>query len=178
MDFRFVFYVLSFLSLCLSGTLLVPLGVSLAYGEAEAKAFLFSTLICGGIGLAGTRACFDPGRKEIGNREGFAIVGLGWMVVCLLGALPYLFAGTFSSLVNACFESTSGFTTTGATVIEDLEVLSKGILFWRSLTHWLGGMGIILLSMAILPMLGVGGMQLYRAEVPGPCAGPLEAAHP
>ena len=90
------------------------------------------------------------------------------MVVCLLGALPYLFAGTFSSLVNACFESTSGFTTTGATVIQDLEILPKGILFWRSLTHWLGGMGIILLSMAILPMLGVGGMQLYRAEVPGP----------
>lgn len=167
MDFRFVFYVLSFLSLCLSGTMLVPLGVSLAYGEAEAKAFLISILICGGIGLAGS-ILFRSGKKEIGNREGFAIVGLGWMVVCLLGALPYIFAGTFSSLVNACFESTSGFTTTGATVIEDLEVLSKGILFWRSLTHWLGGMGIILLSMAILPMLGVGGMQLYRAEVPGP----------
>ena len=167
MDFRFVFYVLSFLSLCLSGTLLVPLGVSLAYGEAEAKAFLLSALICGGIGLGGL-VLFRSERKEIGNREGFAIVGLGWMVVCLLGALPYLFAGTFSSLVNACFESTSGFTTTGATVIQDLEILSKGILFWRSLTHWLGGMGIILLSMAILPMLGVGGMQLYRAEVPGP----------
>lgn len=167
MDYRFVSYVLSFLSLCLSGTLLLPLGVSLAYGEAETKAFLFSTLICGGIGLAGS-FLFRSGKKEIGNREGFAIVGLGWMVVCLLGALPYIFAGTFSSLVNACFESTSGFTTTGATVIEDLEVLSKGILFWRSLTHWLGGMGIILLSMAILPMLGVGGMQLYRAEVPGP----------
>jgi trk system potassium uptake protein TrkH len=90
------------------------------------------------------------------------------MAVCFLGALPYLFAGTFSSLVNACFESTSGFTTTGATVVQNLEILPKGVLFWRSLTHWLGGMGIILLSMAILPMLGVGGMQLYRAEVPGP----------
>jgi trk system potassium uptake protein TrkH len=111
---------------------------------------------------------FRSERKEIGHREGFAIVGLGWMVVCLLGALPYLFAGTFSSVVNACFESTSGFTTTGATVVQNIEVLPKGILFWRSLTHWLGGMGIILLSMAILPMLGVGGMQLYRAEVPGP----------
>ncbi len=167
MDFRFVFYVLSFLSLCLAGTLLAPMGISLAYGEEEAKAFLLSVLICGGIGLGGL-ALFRSGRKEIGNREGFAIVGLGWVLVCLLGALPFLFAGTFSSLVNACFESTSGFTTTGATVLQDIEVLPKGILFWRSLTHWLGGMGIILLSMAILPMLGVGGMQLYRAEVPGP----------
>ncbi len=167
MDFRFVFYILSFLSLCLSGALLVPLLISLAYGEAETKAFLFSILICGGFGLAGS-ILFRSEKKEIGNREGFAIVGLGWMAICLLGALPYLFAGTFSSVVNACFESTSGFTTTGATVLDDIEILPKGILFWRSLTHWLGGMGIILLSMAILPMLGVGGMQLYRAEVPGP----------
>ncbi len=167
MDFRVVFYVLSFLSLCLSGALLVPAGISLAYGEGVVKAFLLSALICGGIGLGGL-TLFRSERKELGHREGFAIVGLGWMLVCLLGALPYLFAGTFSSLVNACFESTSGFTTTGATVIQDLEILPKGILFWRSLTHWLGGMGIILLSMAILPMLGVGGMQLYRAEVPGP----------
>jgi trk system potassium uptake protein TrkH len=167
MDFRFVFYILSFLSLCLAGTLLLPLGISFAYGEAETRAFLFSILVCGGIGLAGW-VFLRSDKKEIGNREGFAIVGMGWMGVCLLGALPYLFAGTFSSVVNACFESTSGFTTTGATVIGDLEALPKGILFWRSLTHWLGGMGIILLSMAILPMLGVGGMQLYRAEVPGP----------
>jgi trk system potassium uptake protein TrkH len=167
MDFRVVFYVLSFLSLCLSGTLLVPMGISFGYGEEEAMAFLVAAAICGGIGLGGLMA-FRSERKEIGHREGFAIVGLGWMVVCLLGALPYLFAGTFSSAVNACFESTSGFTTTGATVVQNIELLPKGILFWRSLTHWLGGMGIILLSMAILPMLGVGGMQLYRAEVPGP----------
>jgi trk/ktr system potassium uptake protein len=167
MDLRLVFYVLSFLSLCLSGTLLVPMGICLLCGEAEAKAFLFSSLICGGGGLAGSILFRSP-RKEIGHREGFAIVGAGWVLVCFLGALPYLFAGTFPNLVNACFESTSGFTTTGATVIENIEVLPKGILFWRSLTHWLGGMGIILLSMAILPMLGVGGMQLYRAEVPGP----------
>jgi trk system potassium uptake protein TrkH len=167
MDFRFVFYILSFLALCLSGALVLPMGVSLVYGEPEAKAFFHSILICGGIGLAGL-ALLRSGRKEIGNREGFAIVGLGWIGVCLLGALPYLLAGILPIWVNACFESTSGFTTTGATVIEDLEILPKGILFWRSLTHWLGGMGIILLSMAILPMLGVGGMQLYRAEVPGP----------
>jgi trk system potassium uptake protein TrkH len=167
MDFRVVFFVLSFLSLCLAGTLLVPLGIALAYGEAEASAFLYAFLVCGGTGLAGW-VLFRSERKEFGHREGFAIVGLGWVLVCLFGALPYIFAGTFSSVVNACFESTSGFTTTGATVIENIESLPKGILFWRSLSHWLGGMGIILLSMAILPMLGVGGMQLYRAEVPGP----------
>ncbi len=167
MDFRFVFYILSFLSVCLSGALLVPLVISFACGEPETRAFVLSIAICGGVGLGGS-ILFRTEKKEIGHREGFAIVGLGWMVICLLGALPYLFAGTFSSVVNACFESTSGFTTTGATVLADIEALPKGILFWRSLTHWLGGMGIILLSMAILPMLGVGGMQLYRAEVPGP----------
>ncbi len=167
MDFRVIFFVLSFLSLCLAGTLLVPMGISFAYGEGEATAFLFSALICAGIGLGGW-FLFRPERREFGHREGFAIVGLGWLLACFLGALPYLFAGTFTSVVNACFESTSGFTTTGATVVENIEILPKGILFWRSLTHWLGGMGIILLSMAILPMLGVGGMELYRAEVPGP----------
>jgi len=167
MDFRVIFFVLSFLSLCLAGALLVPMGISLAYGEGEATAFLYSALICAGIGLLGW-FLFRPERKEFGHREGFAIVGLGWLLACFPGALPYLFSGTFTSVVNACFESTSGFTTTGATVVENIEILPRGILFWRSLTHWLGGMGIILLSMAILPMLGVGGMELYRAEVPGP----------
>lgn len=167
MDFRRVFSILSFLLLCLSGTLLLPMAVSLLYGESEAWAFLYAFFLCGGIGLVGY-LLLRTGPKEITHREGFAIVGLGWIIACLMGAVPYLLTGTPDSFLDALFESSSGFTTTGATVIQDVEILSKGILFWRSLTHWLGGMGIILLSMAILPMLGVGGMQLYKAEVPGP----------
>ncbi len=167
MDFRRVFSILSFLLLCLSGTLLLPMGVSYLYGEPETKAFFYSFLICGFTGLAGY-LLFRSDTKEISHREGFAIVGLGWVIVCLMGSVPFLLAGTFPNFLDALFESSSGFTTTGATVLDDIEILPKGILFWRSLTHWLGGMGIILFSMAILPMLGVGGMQLYRAEVPGP----------
>ena len=167
MDFRLVFYLLGFLLLCLSGTLLIPLTISIWDGEAVTWAFLASFFVCVGTGLVGFLG-FRAERKEISHREGFAIVGVGWVLVCLIGALPFLFAGVFPHFVDACFESTSGFTTTGATVIEDIEVLPRAILFWRSFSHWLGGMGIILLSMAILPMLGVGGMQLYQAEVPGP----------
>ncbi len=167
MDFHRILSILSFLLLCLSGVLLVPMGVSLLYGEPEAKAFLFSFLLCSLVGLVGF-LCFRSDSKELTPREGFVIVGFGWIVACLMGSVPYLFAGTFTTYLDAFFESASGFTTTGATVLEDIEVLPKGILFWRSLTHWLGGMGIIVLSMAILPKLGVGGMQLYRAEVPGP----------
>jgi len=167
MDFRRVFSILSFLLLCLSGTLLLPLGVSYLYGEPEVLAFFWSFVLCGAIGGAGY-LLLRTGKQEITHREGFAIVGLGWVLVCLLGAVPFQFAGTFPHFLDAFFESTSGFTTTGATVLDDIEVVPRGILFWRSLTHWVGGMGIILFSMAILPMLGVGGMQLYRAEVPGP----------
>jgi len=160
--------------LCMSGTLLVPMIVSFLYSEIGiAFSFLASCLICGGLGLAGY-FLFKTERKEISHREGCAIVGLGWILICLIGALPYIFAGTFPSITDACFESASGFTTTGASVLNEIEGLPKGILFWRSFTHWLGGMGIILLSMAILPMLGVGGMQLFQAEVPGPVADRLK----
>ncbi|MEZ4683816.1 MAG: potassium transporter TrkG [Caldilineaceae bacterium] len=106
-------------------------------------------------------------------REGFAIVTFGWLGFSLFGCLPYLFSGTIPSFTDAFFETISGFTTTGATILTEIESLPHGILLWRSLTHWLGGMGIIVLSLAILPFLGVGGMQLFKAEVPGPVADKL-----
>ncbi|MBN2637509.1 MAG: TrkH family potassium uptake protein [Bacteroidales bacterium] len=105
--------------------------------------------------------------KNIGKREGFLIVTLTWLVSSLFGALPYLFSGAIPSFTNAFFETMSGFTTTGASVLKDIEALPKNILFWRSMTHWMGGMGIIVLTVAILPFLGVGGMQLFVAEMPG-----------
>jgi len=114
-----------------------------------------------------------PKPMVINHREGMVIVSLGWIVCAFFGALPFALGG-FPSFTDAYFESMSGFTTTGASILTDIEALPKGLLFWRSLTHWLGGMGIIVLTIAILPFLGVGGMQLYKAEVPGPVADKLQ----
>ncbi|MEE8542064.1 MAG: potassium transporter TrkG, partial [Desulfobacterales bacterium] len=104
----------------------------------------------------------------ISHREGMAIVTIGWTVVGFFGALPFYFSGEFGPFVDCFFESVSGFTTTGSSILTNIEAVSKGLLFWRSFIQWLGGMGIIVLSVAILPFLGVGGMQLYKAEVPSP----------
>lgn len=117
---------------------------------------------------------FRDDKAEYGLRDAFAIVTLGWVIVGFLGALPYIASGTLPSVTDAVFESFSGFTTTGATVVVDIEKLPRSILFWRSLTHWLGGMGIIVLSVAILPLLGVGGMAMFKAEVPSPVVDKLK----
>jgi len=102
------------------------------------------------------------------KREGYIVVTFGWIIMTLSGTLPYLFTESIPSFTNAFFETMSGYTTTGATILNDIEAVPKGVLFWRSLTHWIGGMGIIVLAIAILPLLGIGGMQLFAAEAPGP----------
>jgi len=106
--------------------------------------------------------------KEFSKREGYLIVTLGWFLMSVFGAFPFFFSGYFPSFTDAFFETVSGFTTTGASILSDVEVLPHGLLFWRSMTHWIGGMGIIVLSIAIMPLLGIGGMQLFQAEVAGP----------
>ncbi|GAP43908.1 Trk-type K+ transport system, membrane component [Lentimicrobium saccharophilum] len=106
-------------------------------------------------------------QNSIGKREGYIIVSLTWVIISFFGAIPFILSGVTTSYTDAFFETMSGFTTTGATIFTDIEALPKGILFWRSMTHWIGGMGIIVLSLAILPILGIGGMQLFVAEVPG-----------
>ena len=108
--------------------------------------------------------------KNLQKREGYIIVTLGWLMLTFTGALPYLFTGTIPGFVDAIFETISGYSTTGASIVNDIEALPNGILFWRSATHWIGGMGIIVLTIAILPLLGIGGMQLFMAEAPGPSA--------
>ncbi len=107
-------------------------------------------------------------RKEVKRKEGYIIVTFGWIVMSISGMLPYIFSGAIPDVTNAFFETISGYTTTGASIIDDIESMPKGILLWRSLTHWIGGMGIIVLAIAILPLLGIGGMQLFAAEAPGP----------
>lgn len=140
--------------------------VATFYGDGDAIAFFQAgaiTFVIGwGVYLA-TR--FD---EDVTTREGFAIVTMAWAATAAFGSLPYLFSGVLDSPIRAVFEAMSGFTTTGATVFSDIEALPHGVLLWRSMTHWIGGMGIIVLVIAVLPYLGVGGMQLFRAEVPGP----------
>ena len=125
--------------------------------------------------LVGTLLMFltKDHEKEVKKREGYIIVTFGWLFMSLSGMLPYLFSGAISSVANAFFETISGYTTTGATILGEIETLPKSILFWRSTTHWIGGMGIIVLAIAILPLLGIGGMQLFAAEAPGPSADKL-----
>jgi trk system potassium uptake protein TrkH len=108
--------------------------------------------------------------KTLQKRDGYIIVTLGWLILTFTGALPYLFTGTIPGFVDAIFETISGYSTTGASIVNDIEALPNGILLWRSATHWIGGMGIIVLTIAILPLLGIGGMQLFMAEAPGPSA--------
>ncbi len=168
MSYRSVLKVLGFLLLVTASCLLIPAVVSALYGDPDWPHFLaaagLGTLI-GGLVLMVVR-----GAPDLRVREGFAVVAFGWLVVGLLGAVPYWLSGQIPSFTDAVFESISGFTTTGATILVDIESRSHGTLLWRALTHWLGGMGIVLLALAILPLLGVGGMQLFRAEVPGPVA--------
>jgi len=144
----------------------LSLPFSIYYGEGESLAILYSgliTIVCGAILGISTRK--HP--KNIGRKEGYVIVAITWIIISLFGTLPFLLSGTISNFTDAFFETMSGFTTTGATILTDIEALPKGILFWRSMTHWIGGMGIIVFTVAILPILGIGGMQLYSAEMPG-----------
>jgi len=113
--------------------------------------------------------------NELGSHEAYLIVVISWVMISVFGSLPYMISGTIPSFTNAFFESISGFTTTGASILTDIEAVPKGILFWRSLTHWIGGMGIIMFSIALLPFLGIGGMQLFLAELPSPSK---EKLHP
>lgn len=114
-----------------------------------------------------------PKNTNIQKKEGYLIVTLGWLTLSFTGMLPYLFSGAIPNITNAFFETLSGYSTTGSSILTDIESMPKGILFWRSATHWIGGMGIIVLTIAILPLLGIGGMQLFKAEAPGPSADKL-----
>ncbi|NOQ26386.1 MAG: TrkH family potassium uptake protein [Bacteroidales bacterium] len=141
--------------------------VSLFYGQYDFSALITTSLICFSTG---TILWFitKNANKNIGKREGYIIVSFVWIIFSLFGALPFVISGAIPSYTDAFFETMSGFTTTGASILNDIEAMPFGLLFWRSLTQWLGGMGIIVLSIAILPMFGIGGMQLFVAEVPGP----------
>lgn len=171
MDLRGIFHLQGWLLIFLGGAMLVPLPVSLYYRSDDLIALGVSALVTAATGFIVVRSTHIA--RDVRVREGFAIVTFGWLLAAAFGALPFVISGAIPSYTDAFFETMSGFTTTGASILTDIEAMPRGLLFWRSFTHWLGGMGIILLSLAILPFLGVGGMQLFKAEVPGPVADKL-----
>ena len=168
MRWRYILHTIAIMCLFFGLTMMLPLVVGLYYRDQSVVPMLKSMAITVFSGLA-LHFIFKSGKAEvISQREGMAIVAIGWTAVGLFGALPFYFDIGFEHFVDAVFESVSGFTTTGASILTNIEAEPKGLLFWRSFIQWLGGMGIIVLSVAILPFLGVGGMQLYKAEVPSP----------
>lgn len=169
MNVRFCFQVTGKFVTYLGLLMLVPAVCTLFYPEDDLPAFLISALITSLAGLSLMFVCRIPETPtEIRRREGFLIAALCWVLASVFGAIPYYVYGVFASPVDALFESTAGFTTTGATALASIEWLPKGILFWRNFTQWLGGMGIIVLGIAIFPRLFVGGAQLMGLETTGP----------
>ncbi len=152
--------------------MLTPIPFSLYYGSED----IVSLLICATFTIIfGAVLWYTQigSSKRIGKREGYLIVSIGWISMSVFCTLPYLVSGVIPDITNAFFESVSGLTTTGATVLTDIEKVPEGILFWRSLTQWIGGMGIIVLTVAIFPLLGIGGVELFVAEAPGPTSDKL-----
>jgi len=167
MRWRYILNIVGILTLFFGLTMIFPLFVGLYYQDQSVIPVLKSMGITVIAGLVFHILFRSAKAESISQREGMAIVAIGWTAVGLFGALPF-YIGNGLSFVDAFFESVSGFTTTGSSILTNIEALSKGLLFWRSFIQWLGGMGIIVLSVAILPFLGLGGMQLYKAEVPSP----------
>jgi len=161
------------------GTLLLLVGVSMflsvlisfLYHESATLPLLYSAGLI--LGFGGLLLLLSRGKIELGVRDGFAVVSFGWLAMSAAGAIPFMMTGYIPNFTDAFFESASGFTTTGASILTNIEALPHGVLFWRSFTHWIGGMGIIVFSIAILPFLGIGGMQMFKAESPGPTADKL-----
>ena len=172
LNINIIFQMMGFLLIFNGLFMLVSSGVSFLYKDGVTQEIFFAGIVTVLAGVA-LRFASRGFSKQVKKREGYLIVTLGWVLMSLSGTLPYLFSGTIPYFTNAFFETISGYTTTGASILNDIESLPRGILFWRSTTHWIGGMGIIVLTIAILPLLGIGGMELFAAESPGPSADKL-----
>lgn len=172
MNRKMILYILGLLLLSEAALMLLPVGVDLYYHEGKYLSYLITVLALVTVGLIFTR--IKPSNKTIHARDGFVIVSFGWILVSLFGALPFFISGDIPNILDAVFESVSGFTTTGASILADVEALCHANLFWRSFTHWIGGMGVLVFIMAVLPLAGGGGdLHLMRAESPGPDVGKL-----
>ncbi len=169
MNVRLVLRVVAIIVAIVCILMLIPTGIALASSEKRCTVYFFATIALGTCFSFFTILLTAKCRKDLVTpRDGFLLVCLSWVASAGLGALPFYLSGTVPTYTDAFFETMSGFTTTGASILLDIESLPRSVLFWRSLTHWLGGMGIVVLTIAFLPLLGVGGLHLIRAEAPGP----------
>lgn len=167
MNYRMIKYTLGWLAMFEAAFFVLPMITAICYGEwSTLLAFAAVAAICLVIGFLCKRN--KPEKTTIYAREGFVIVSLSWILLSVFGALPFIFAGCTTSFVDALFEASSGFTTTGASIFPEVEILPKSILMWRSFTHWIGGMGVLVFIMAFLPLGGGQNMHIMRAESPGP----------
>ena len=171
-NYQIIFYFFGILLMFNGGFMFIASLLSYMYNDG-----ITDSLIVSGIIVLSLGAFFSIYNRNfdinLNKREGYIVVIFGWIVMILSGSLPYILTDSIQGFTNIIFETTSGYTTTGATILDSIESLPKGIIFWRSITHWIGGMGIIVLAIAILPLLGIGGMQLFSAEAPGPSADKL-----
>lgn len=173
MNYRMIAFVLGRIFMAEAGLLLLPLGCGLIYGEDTLLAFLIPILLLAALGcLLGLR---KPKDTVIYARDGLVVVALAWVLMSAFGALPFLLSGDIPDYTDAFFEMVSGFTTTGSSILTDVEAMSRSCLFWRSLSHWVGGMGVLVFVMAVVPMTDGRAMHLMRAEVPGPTVGKLSS---
>lgn len=173
MNYPMVFYLIGNLLKVEAGLMVLPLLVAVFYGEDTVLSFLITILLLLIIGLL--LSFRKPKDRAMYAREGFLIVGISWVLLSVFGALPFTLSGEIPRFVDAFFETVSGFTTTGASILTDVESLSRGILFWRSFTHWVGGMGVLVFVLAILPQSDAQTLYVMKAEVPGPTCGKLVA---
>ena len=174
MNYKMVGFVLGRIFLIEAALMLFPMGCAAIYGEwSVVLSFLWPALIVLALGLI--TSLRTPQNTKIYARDGLAIVALVWVLMSVFGALPFVISGEIPSFADAFFETVSGFTTTGSTILTDVEALSHGTLFWRSFSHWIGGMGVLVFAMAVLPMTDGRAMHLMRAEVPGPTCGKISS---
>ena len=172
LNYKIIFYLMGLLIVVNGGFMLLSSTISFYYKDGVGNQMVIAgivTILIGVIFMLSTK----NHRKDLQKRDGYIIVTFGWIFMSLTGTLPYIFTGSIPSFTNAFFETMSGYTTTGASILNDIESVPYGVLFWRSITHWIGGMGIIVLAIAILPLLGIGGMELFAAEAPGPSSDKL-----
>lgn len=172
MNRRMVLNTVGHIILAEAALLILPAIVSVIYLEQCVWAFLITIGIALALGLV-FKFVSNPGNKVIYAKEGFVIVTYAWILMSAIGALPFFLSGEIPNYVDAFFETVSGFTTTGASILTDIEAMSRGLLFWRSFTHWIGGMGVIVFVMAIIPNIADRSMHIMKAEVPGPTVGKL-----
>lgn len=172
MNYKMIVYILGWVLKIEAASMLVPLICAFCYAEiSEIKIFAVCIALCLLVGFGLTFR--QPSNKVVYAREGFVTVALSWIVMSIFGAFPFVFSGNIPNFIDAFFETVSGFSTTGASILTDVEVLPKSILMWRSLTHWIGGMGVLVFLMAILPLSGSGNLYLLKAESPGPSVSKL-----